>query len=118
VKGEPTPAEMEKTMPEIGARRLASGIIGGIKDAVGKAMDEMRLDVAGGITELTTEIREGGQMVRRALRDEAMGVRVELGTIVGNAQAAAEDAVTEAKKIAAEGNGHDAGDAPQQQGAT
>ena len=94
---------------QIGARKLAGEVIGTIKDAVGKAMDEMRLEVAGGITELLTEIRDGGKSVRRALQDEAMGVRAELGTIVGNAAAAAENAIADAKKIAA----HDAGEAPQ-----
>ena len=82
-------------------------MIGTIKDAVGQAMDEMRLEVAAGITELVTEIRGGGETVARALRAEAAGVRAELSEIVGNAQAAADDAVTSARKVAAEGNGHD-----------
>ena len=92
--------------PEIGARKLASGVIGGIQAAVAKATDEMRLEVAAGINELVTEIRDGGENVGRALRAEAMGVREELGAIIGNAQSAAEDAVAEARKVAAEGNGH------------
>jgi hypothetical protein len=111
VKAEATPAGPEehvKDMPEIGARKLAGEVIGGIRAAVAKAMDDLHLEVAGGITELVTEIREGGQSVRRALQDEAAGVREELSGIVGNATAAAEDAVAEAKKIAAEGNSHDA----------
>ena len=113
----------ETKMPDIGARKIASGVIGSIQTAVGGAMDEMRLEVAAGINELLTEIRDGGKSVRRALQDEAAGVREELSGIVGNAQAAAEDAIkiaadnaqaaSDAKRAAeAKANGHD--DAAQQ----
>ena len=120
------PAETEKTMPEIGARRLASGIGGSVEEAIGKATDEMRLVVAASITELVAEIREGGENVKRALQAEAAGVREDLKEIVGNATASAEDAVkkaadaaqaaSDAKQAAeAKANGHAPDDAATQQ---
>lgn len=90
------------TVSEIGARKLASGVIGTIKDAVEKEMDAMRLEVGAGVAELVAEINDGTKQVVRVLQDEAAGVRAELSEIVGNAQAAADDAVKQAADAADE----------------
>ena len=57
-----------------------------IHAAVSKAMENVRLDVAGATTDLTNEIEHGGKAVKRTLHAEAMGVRAKFGKVVGNNQ--------------------------------
>ena len=90
------------TMPELGGKRLAGELVSGIRASVGKAMDESKLQIAGAVTELVIEIRDGTKQVVKAVQAEAMAVRGEFSDIIGNAQAAADDAVEQAKKAAAQ----------------
>lgn len=92
--------EAKKDVSQIGGGKLAGSIVDGIQTAVAKAMDDAKREIAGATTELVGEIRDGGQAVKRAIQAEVMNVRNEFGKIVGNAEQAATDAVTEAKAAA------------------
>ena len=70
----------------IGASRVITTIARDIHAAVSKAMENVRLDVAGATTDLTNEIEHGGKAVKRTLHAEAMGVRAKFGKVVGNNQ--------------------------------
>jgi hypothetical protein len=65
-----------------------SGILGGslkgVLADVRKAVDEVRLEIAGAASELVEEVKTGKQ-IARALRTEAANVRTEYATILGNA---------------------------------
>lgn len=82
----------------IGGKKIAGDIVGGLKGEVAKAMDDCRLQIAGAVTELVNEIKDGTKQVVRAVHSEADGVRREFAEIVGNAEFAAEDAIEQAKK--------------------
>jgi len=86
-------------MSQLGSGRMANSIVSGIKDAVATAMDSAKTEIYAATTELTAEIRDGAKAVKKAIEAEVLNVRAEFGAVVGNAQAAAEDAVDEAKKL-------------------
>lgn len=75
-------------MPEVGGKRLAGEFAGMLSD-VRKAVDEIKLEVAGAVTELMTEI-QAGKSVAKAIRAEADEVRQAFGTVLGNAPPAEE----------------------------
>lgn len=91
---------IEYDMSQIGGGRMAGEIVGGIKAAVAKAMDEAKGEIVGATTELVAEIRDGAKNVKRAIQTEVMNVRKEFSDIVGNATAEAEEAVEEARTLA------------------
>ncbi len=63
---------------------VLGGSLSGILSDVRKAVDDVRLDIAGAASELVEEVRAGKQ-IARALRTEAANVRAEYATILGNA---------------------------------
>ena len=89
--------EVKHDMSRIGSGRLAGDIVTGIKSAVDAAMDDAKKEIVGATTELTAEIRDGAKAVKRAIQAEVMNVRQEFGAVVGNAQAAAEEAIEAVK---------------------
>lgn len=89
----------------IGSGKMASDIVGGIKDAVARAMTDARAQIGGATDELVAEIKSGAQNVKRAIQVETANVRQQFGEIVGNATDAAEEAIAEAKQ-SAEGANH------------
>ena len=63
---------------------LLGGSLKGVLADVRKAVDEVRLEIAGAASELVEEVKTGKQ-IARALRSEAANVRAEYATILGNA---------------------------------
>lgn len=89
----------------LGSGKMASSIVSGIQDAVAKAMTDARAQIGSATDELVAEIKSGAANVKRAIQVETANVRQEFGQIVGNAAAAAEEAVNEAKDAAAAATG-------------
>lgn len=87
----------------LGSGKLAGDIVGGIKDAVARAMTDARAQIGSATDELVGEIKTGATNVKRAIQAEVINVRKEFGDIVGNATDAAEEAVADAKKLAGGG---------------
>jgi hypothetical protein len=74
-----------KTMPEIGGKSLAEEVkvgIGGLR----QQLAELKLDAAGALTELSTEVRNGKEGVKR-IREETAAVKAAFAEILGNEQA-------------------------------
>jgi hypothetical protein len=90
---------VERDMSQIGSGKMAGDIVSGIKTAVDAAMVDAKREIVSATTELTAEIRDGAKAVKRAIQVETANVRAQFGVIVGNAQAEAEEAVDEAKKM-------------------
>lgn len=90
-------AEVKKGVSKIGSGRVAGQIVGDIRSAVDKAMTDAKAEIAGATTELVAEIRDGAKAVKSAINQEIATVRKQFGEIVGNAAAAAEEAVEEVR---------------------
>jgi uncharacterized protein YjbJ (UPF0337 family) len=86
-------------LTSIGSGRTAGRIVTGIKAAVDKAMSEAEKEIAGATTELVAEIRDGSGAVKAAIKQEIAMVREQFGEVIGNAAAAAAEAVEEAKEV-------------------
>jgi hypothetical protein len=72
----------DKLMPEIGGKSLADQVrvgLGGLK----KEIDALKLDAAAALTELSTEVRNGNEGVKR-IRSETAAVRAAFAEILGN----------------------------------
>jgi hypothetical protein len=69
-------------MPELGGKSLADQVrvgLGGLR----KQLDELKIDTAGALTELSTEIANGKEGVKR-IREETAAVKSAFGEILGN----------------------------------
>lgn len=69
-------------MPELGGKAL-QGELGVALKGLKKALEGLRMDAAGAVTELTQEIAAGKQGVKM-IQDEARAVRDAFSEIVGN----------------------------------
>jgi hypothetical protein len=96
-------------MPEIGASKLTGSLMGSIKESVDKAMADAHLEIGAAVTELVSEIKDGKKQVVRALNAEAMKVRQQFGSLVGNAEGAGDEAVAEAEKAVGEHHANGSG---------
>jgi hypothetical protein len=72
-------------MPEIGGKSLAAQVRVGLA-GLKKQLDELKLDAAGALTELSTEIANGKEGVKR-IRAETAEVKAAFSEILGNEQA-------------------------------
>lgn len=84
----------------LGSGRMAASIVSGIQEAVARAMTDARSQIGSATDELVAEIKSGAVNVKRAIQAETSRVREEFGQVVGNATAAAEEALDEAKNQA------------------
>jgi hypothetical protein len=75
----------EKRMPQIGGKALADEVKVGLT-GLKKQLDELKLDAAAALTELSTEIKNGNEGVKR-LREETAAVKNAFAEILGNEQA-------------------------------
>jgi hypothetical protein len=75
----------EKRMPQIGGKALADEVKVGLT-GLKKQLDELKLDAAAALTELSTEIKNGNEGVKR-LREETAAVKAAFAEILGNEQA-------------------------------
>jgi hypothetical protein len=80
-------------MSQIGAGRLAGSLIGEVKATV-------KARIGAAAAELVAEISDGTTAVEKALQREALDVRASFAEVVGNASAAAEEAVAKAEAAA------------------
>jgi hypothetical protein len=74
-----------KTVPEIGGNSLADQVrvgLGGLK----KEIEALKLDAAAALTELSTEVRNGNEGVKR-IRAETAAVKAAFSEILGNENA-------------------------------
>jgi hypothetical protein len=81
------------------AGALLDDIRADLQKALVNARDDSKLIISGAIIDLVKEFKTGTKSVERAIQAEAMAVRDEFATIVGNAHDAAEDAVGQAKDL-------------------
>jgi|GEM_PF-3367039 hypothetical protein len=72
-------------MPEIGGKSLAAQVRVGLA-GLKKEIDDLKLDAAAALTELSTEVRNGKEGVKR-IRAETAEVKAAFGEILGNEQA-------------------------------
>ena len=72
----------EKSMPEIGGKALGSFVresFAGLK----KELDDLKIDAAAAVTELSSEVKNGKEGVKR-IREEAAAVKAAFAEILGN----------------------------------
>lgn len=72
----------EKPMPEIGGKALGGFVRESLAD-LKKQLDALKIDAAGAITELSSEIKNGNEGVKR-IREETAAVRTAFSEILGN----------------------------------
>jgi hypothetical protein len=72
-------------MPEIGGKSLGDQVRVGLA-GLKKDIEALRLDAAGALTELATEVSNGKEGVKR-IRAETAAVRSAFAEILGNEQA-------------------------------
>ena len=72
----------KKSMPEIGGKALGGFVRESLAD-LKKQLDALKLDAAGAITELSSEIKNGNEGVKR-IREETAAVRSAFAEILGN----------------------------------
>lgn len=78
-----------KRVPEIGGKALAEEVRIGL-GTLKQQLAELRLDAAGALTELSSEIQNGQAGVKR-IREETAAVKAAFAEILGNEQAAPAD---------------------------
>ena len=74
----------KKTMPELGGKSLAADVRVGLA-GLKKKLEALRLDAAGAVNELATEITNGEEGVKR-IRAETAEVKAAFAEILGNEQ--------------------------------
>ena len=62
----------------------AARLVDSLKATIAETMENIRIDCAIAITDLVTEIRDGGSATRRSLETQAMAIRAAFGNVVGN----------------------------------
>jgi len=75
----------DKHMPEIGGKSLAEQVkvgLGGLR----QQLAELKLDASAALTELSTEVKNGNEGVKR-IREEAAAVKAAFAEVLGNEQA-------------------------------
>jgi hypothetical protein len=75
----------EFAVPEIGGKSLADHVRVGLA-GLRKDIDALKLDAAAALTELSTEVRNGNEGVKR-IRAETAAVKDAFSQILGNEQA-------------------------------
>ena len=78
----------DRRMPEIGGKSLAESVrlgLAGLK----KELDALKLDAAASLTELSTEIKNGQEGVKR-IREETAAVKDAFADILGNEHVSSE----------------------------
>jgi hypothetical protein len=74
-----------KIMSQIGGKSLADDVRVGLA-GLKKQLDGLKLDAAAALTELSTEIKNGNEGVKR-IREETAAVKAAFAEILGNEQA-------------------------------
>jgi hypothetical protein len=74
--------EFGGNVPEIGGKSLADHVRVGLA-GLKKDIDALKIDAAAALTELSTEVRNGNEGVRR-IRAETAAVRAAFSEILGN----------------------------------
>ena len=85
------------TMKPLGAGKMVNDLVGGIRAALQKEMDDAKLEIAGEVTALLTEVRQGKAQVIKIVRDGVQEVRDEFGALIGNATDAADEVAADAR---------------------
>jgi hypothetical protein len=72
-------------MPEIGGTKLAAELKTGLA-GLKKGIDELKLDLAGALSEFSSEMNNGREVAKR-IRKEAADVRSAVSELLGNESA-------------------------------
>ena len=86
------------TMKPLGAGKMVNDLVGGIRAALQKEMDEAKLEIAAEVTGLLTEVRQGKALVVKIIQDGVQEVRDEFGALIGNAHDTADEIAADAKQ--------------------
>ena len=68
----------------VDAGKKAGSILDDIQKSIDRAMDECKLEIAGAVTELVSDIREGKKNVVRHIHSERVRVQEKFTGMLGN----------------------------------